>query len=52
MPLVDAARRFEGIHRGLGFVSGSLRLTFGLSLVYQIGFAHGLFTSHPRWTPG
>ena len=35
----------------LGLVSGLLSLAFGLLLVYQIGFAGGLFTSHPHWTP-
>src|SRR6478609_8122872 len=37
-------------HR-LGLVSGLLSLAFGILLVYQIGFAGGLFTSHPHWTP-
>jgi high-affinity nickel permease len=35
----------------LAFVSGLLSLAFGMLLVYQIGFGHGLFTSHPHWTP-
>lgn len=35
----------------LGLVSGLLSLAFGMLLVYQIGFAGGLFTSHPQWTP-
>jgi high-affinity nickel-transport protein len=37
-------------HR-LGLVSGLLSLAFGILLVYQIGFAGGLFTGHPHWTP-
>jgi len=37
-------------HR-LGLVSGLLSLAFGILLVYQIGFAGGLFSSHPHWTP-
>jgi high-affinity nickel permease len=37
-------------HR-LGLVSGLLSLAFGMLLVYQIGFANGLFTSHPHWLP-
>jgi hypothetical protein len=37
-------------HR-LGLVSGLLSLAFGILLVYQIGFAGGLFTSHPHWIP-
>ena len=35
----------------LALVSGLLSLAFGILLVYQIGFAGGLFTSHPHWTP-
>jgi high-affinity nickel-transport protein len=35
----------------LGLVSGLLSLAFGLLLVYQIGFASGLFSGHPQWTP-
>jgi high-affinity nickel-transport protein len=35
----------------LGLVSGLLSLAFGLLLVYQIGFADGLFSGHPQWTP-
>ena len=35
----------------LGLVSGLLSLAFGMLLVYQIGFADGLFSSHPQWTP-
>jgi len=37
--------------RRLGLVSGLLSLAFGLLLVHQIGFAGGLFTSHPHWLP-
>ena len=37
--------------RNLGLAAGLLSLAFGLVLVYQIGFAHGLFTGHPHWTP-
>ncbi len=35
----------------LGLASGLLSLAFGLVLVYQIGFASGLFSGHPQWTP-
>lgn|SRR5438270_1031261 len=35
----------------LGLACGLLSLAFGLLLVYQIGFASGLFSGHPRWTP-
>jgi high-affinity nickel-transport protein len=51
MPFAYAARRFGRLHRGLVVASGVLSLAFGLFLVYDIGFVHGLFTSHPQWTP-
>lgn len=51
LPFAYAARRFDRLHRGLGVVSGVLSLAFGVFLVYEIGFVHGLFTSHPQWTP-
>jgi len=35
----------------LGFASGLLSLAFGIFLAYQIGFANGLFSGHPQWTP-
>lgn len=35
----------------LELASGLLSLAFGLLLVYQIGFASGLFNGHPQWTP-
>src|SRR5437764_1103472 len=35
----------------LGLASGLLSLAFGLLLVYQIGFAGGLFSGHAQWTP-
>jgi ABC-type nickel/cobalt efflux system permease component RcnA len=44
-------RRHEKFSRQLGLASGLLSLAFGILLVYQIGFAHGLFTAHPQWTP-
>jgi high-affinity nickel-transport protein len=38
-------------HRRLSVATGVLSVAFGLFIVYQMGFAHGLFTSHPTWTP-
>ena len=35
--------RFGFFHRHLGTVAGLISLSFGLSLVYQIGFVEGLF---------
>jgi len=39
------------LNRYLGTVAGFLSLAFGLFIVYQMGFVHGLFTHHPTWTP-
>jgi high-affinity nickel permease len=46
-PFVMSARA----QRTLALGSGLLSLSFGLLIVYQIGFAGGLFTGTPRWTP-
>lgn len=39
------------LNRYLGTVAGFISLAFGLFIVYQMGFVHGLFTHHPTWTP-
>jgi high-affinity nickel-transport protein len=52
MPIVAAARRFEGLHQTLALLTGIAGILFGAYLVYDIGFAHGLFTGKPEWTPG
>jgi high-affinity nickel-transport protein len=44
-------KRRQKFSQRLALVSGLLSLAFGVLLVYQIGFAGGLFTSHPHWTP-
>ena len=41
----------ERFSHWLGFASGLLSLAFGFFLAYQIGFANGLFSGHPQWTP-
>ena len=58
MPLALGGRRFGRMNRYFATASGFLSLGFGLFLVYQIGFADGLFgfadglfTAHPYWTP-
>ena len=43
--------RRPGFRGRLAFASGLISLAFGLLLVYQIGFAGGLLTGHPQWTP-
>jgi high-affinity nickel-transport protein len=46
-----AGSRSAWIHRRLSVATGFLSLAFGLFIVYQMGFVHGLFTAHPTWTP-
>ncbi len=43
--------RSAWLNRYLGTVAGAISLAFGLFIVYQMGFVHGLFTPHPTWTP-
>jgi ABC-type nickel/cobalt efflux system permease component RcnA len=50
VPLAYAGNRFTQVSRYLGVASGLVSLCFGAFLVYQLGFADGLFTSHPLWT--
>ena len=51
LPFSFAGSRFAWFHRGFVVGSGLLSLSFGLFVCYRIGFAAGLFTSHPHWTP-
>jgi high-affinity nickel permease len=44
-------KRHANFSGRLGLASGLISLVFGLVLVYQIGFASGLFGGHPLWTP-
>lgn len=46
-----AGSRSQWINRRLSLATGFLSVAFGLFLVYQMGFRHGLFTTHPVWTP-
>jgi high-affinity nickel permease len=46
-----AGDRSEWINRRLAVATGLLSVAFGIFIVYQMGFAHGLFTHHPTWTP-
>ena len=43
--------RSQWINERLSFATGLISMAFGLFIVYQMGFAHGLFTTHPIWTP-
>ena len=51
MPFAYTESRLAWVSHYLGVATGLLSLGFGLFLVYQIGFVHGLFTAHPIWTP-
>jgi hypothetical protein len=51
LPFAYADNRFSRLNQGLRVASGLISVAFGLFLIYEIGFVHGLFTSHPQWTP-
>ena len=50
-PSLLAATHIPSLERSLRLVSGGLSVVFGLYLAHHIGFADGLFTSAPHWTP-
>lgn len=50
IPLAYAGSRFMRLSQYLGIASGLVSVSFGVFLVYQLGFLGGLFTSHPQWT--
>jgi hypothetical protein len=50
-PSLLAAAHMPSLQRSLRLASGAVSLVFGLYLAHKIGFADGLFTSNPRWTP-
>ena len=51
VPFTFSETRFARLNRGMGMVSGLVSLVFGLFIVYQMGFANGLFTRNPKWIP-
>jgi high-affinity nickel-transport protein len=51
LPSLYAASRMERAHRTLRLAAGFASIAFGLYLAHQIGFADGLFTGAPQWTP-
>ena len=51
VPLIYAGNRFFRMTQHLTFLSGLASVAFGMFLVYQIGFVHGLFTAHVNWIP-
>lgn len=50
-PLVYAGKRFFKINQHLAAISGFASMSFGIFLVYHIGFVDGLFTSQVHWIP-
>ena len=50
-PSLLAAAHMPSLQRSLRVASGAVSLVFGFYLAHKIGFADGLFTSDPRWTP-
>jgi ABC-type nickel/cobalt efflux system permease component RcnA len=51
LPFSYTSTRFAALNGTLRIASGVLSLAFGLFLAYRFGFAGGLFSSHPLWTP-
>ncbi|MFL5570837.1 MAG: high-affinity nickel-transport family protein [Gemmatimonadaceae bacterium] len=51
MPSLLAAAHVPSLQRSLRLASGAVSLVFGLYLAQKIGFADGLFTANPQWTP-
>jgi hypothetical protein len=50
-PVALTANRFERLNAVLALLTGLASVLFGAALIYEIGFAKGLFSSHPRWSP-
>ena len=51
LPFAASALRLPQLNTTLRLASGLVSLGFGLYLVYDIGFVHGLFTGSPNWNP-
>lgn len=51
LPSLYAAHRLEGARHALRYAAGFASIAFGLYLAHHAGFANGLFTGHPVWTP-
>jgi len=51
LPSLLATAHLPSVQRSLRLASGAVSLVFGIYLAHKIGFADGLFTADPRWTP-
>ncbi|HEY1953642.1 MAG TPA: hypothetical protein VGG76_12635 [Gemmatimonadaceae bacterium] len=50
-PSLLATAHLPSLQRSLRLVSGAVSLVFGIYLAHRIGFADGLFSADPHWTP-
>jgi len=50
-PFKFSEARSARLNRGLSTVSGLISVSFGVFVVYQMGFVNGLFTRNPIWIP-
>jgi high-affinity nickel-transport protein len=50
-PMAYAGARVASFGKILTTATGVLSLSFGLFLIYQIGFVSGLFSANPNWSP-
>lgn len=50
-PALLASAHMPSLQRSLRIASGAVSLVFGLYLAQKIGFADGLFSANPQWTP-
>lgn len=51
LPFSASAGRLPQLNTTLRLASGLASIGFGLYLMYDIGFVHGLFTGNPDWAP-
>jgi high-affinity nickel permease len=51
LPIAYTGNRFARAGNYLGVFAGVVSTTFGMFLVYQIGFVDGLFRAQVHWTP-
>jgi len=51
VPFKFSEARSARLNRGLSTVSGLISVSFGVFVVYQMGFVNGLFTRNPIWIP-
>lgn len=51
VPFTYSEARSVRLNRSLSTVSGLISVSFGLFVVYQMGFINGLFTDKPIWMP-